>query len=225
MFGRKSRTLAVAVPLTLGASAIAFAALDHPPRVDRAAATITFTHVEAQTRGCEGPEGAHLEQRVTVTGRSEGDPRLSGEVRMRVRTLLEEATGDGFERGTLRVRDPQTGATKLHARFDNADIDEISQGTLVGHVRVPETEDAARAGDAGGASRSALVANWRITFQENGAVTAQIGGVAPDGRLPATIVRGACSGPFETSESDLPAPTSAAPVAPRSMHVGPRYVP
>jgi hypothetical protein len=225
MFGRKSRTLAVAVPLTLGASAIAFAALDHPPRVDRAAATITFTHVEAQTRGCEGPEGAHIEQRVTVTGRSEGDPRLSGSVRMRVRTLLEEATGDGFERGTLRVRDPQTGATKVQASFANADIDEISQGTLVGRVRVPTTAEAARAADTSGASRAALFANWRITFQENGAVTAQIGGVAPDGRLPGTIVRGGCSGPFERTEADLPAPTSAAPVAPRSTRGGARYLP
>ncbi len=124
------------------------------------------------------------------------------------------------------MRDPQTGATKRHARFDNADIDEISQGTLVGHVRVPATEDAARAAGTGGASRAALFANWRITFQENGAVSAQIGGVAPDGRLPATIVRGACRGPFETSDSDLPAPTSqAAPLAPRSMRLGSRYLP
>ena len=72
---------------------------------------------------------------------------------------------------------------------------EIFQGSLAGSV------------SPGGWQ---LFANWRTTFHENGAITAQIGGETADGRLPAVVVKGRCTGPFARFEADLPAPEDAA---------------
>jgi hypothetical protein len=141
-----------------------------------------------------------------VTGTSEGD--LAGEVTVRLELLIELETGDGFERGRLVIREPGSGRKVVDARFENGDIDEISQGSLFGRVRA-DGQDADD--DGGGGSR--LFANWRITFHENGAVTAQIGGEAADGRLPAVVVGGKCTGPFESGEADLPPPGAAVTAA------------
>jgi hypothetical protein len=73
-------------------------------------------------------------------------------------------------------------------------VGEVSQGTVVGKVLK---------------GSMSLIANWRTTFHENGAITAQIGGVAPDGRLPAVVSRGSCKGPFTRIEADIPAPETA----------------
>ena len=59
-------------------------------------------------------------------------------------------------------------------------------------------------GDVRPAGVEALIANWRTTFHPNGAITAQIGGEAADGRLPAIVTRGRCKGPFERLEFDVP---------------------
>ena len=198
---RRKRVIAataalVALVALVGGSTVAIAGDDGQPRTDRVEAAITFTHVKFRERVCEGVGGLYVEQRVSVTGTSVGD--LAGEVTVRLELLIELDTGDGFEAGTLVIRDPASGRKVVDARFDNGDIDEISQGSLLGRVRDGGSDD-----DEDGGK---LFANWRITFHENGAVTAQIGGVAADGRLPAVVVGGQCSGPFESGEADLPPP-------------------
>jgi hypothetical protein len=76
------------------------------------------------------------------------------------------------------------------ARFTDAGVAEIFQGVLVGEVTRGST----------------LITNWRTTFHPNGAVTAEIGGSAADGRLPAVVVSGRCKGPFESFEFEIPPP-------------------
>lgn len=198
---RRKRVAAATAALValLGASTVAIAGDDERPRTDRVEAAITFTHAKFRERVCEGLEGPYVEQRVTATGTSTGD--LAGEVTVRLELLIELATGDGFEAGTLVVRDPVSGHKVVDARFDNADIDEISQGSLLGRVRNRGSDD-----EDGGR----LFANWRVTFHENGAVTGQIGGVAADGRLPTLVVGGECTGPFQSGEGDIPPPGVAA---------------
>ena len=83
------------------------------------------------------------------------------------------------------IRDPDTGRKKAVATFTDAGVAEVFQGMLVGSLK------------PGGGN---LVANWRTTFHENGAITAQIGGEAADGRLPAVVTGGRCKGPFERVE-------------------------
>ena len=55
-----------------------------------------------------------------------------------------------------------------------------------------------------------MIANWRRTFHENGAVTGQIGSLAADERLPAVVISGQCKGPFEAFEFDIPPPEDGA---------------
>jgi hypothetical protein len=193
---RKRRAAALLAVLTVvGVTAAAIAGNGGRPRLERVEATITYTNGVVKQRFCEGRDGvAFVEQQVRASGTATGDLSLSGNVTLIVRRLLVEVeSGDGFQRGTLVIRG-SGGKKKLQARFNEGGIDEIFQGSLVGKVR----------------SRGTLYANWRTTFHENGAVTSQIGGVAPDGRLPAVVLSGRCRGPFERFEFELPAPPSDA---------------
>jgi len=190
--------------VVLGATAVAIAA-GGGPRIDQVEATIAYTHVKVDERVCEGPEGVFAEQRVVATGTATGDPRLSGDVVLRIRILNEFDTGESFQRGKLVIRNPDTGRKKVVARVTDAGAAEIFQGSLAGTVR-PGGE---------------LFANWRTIFHPNGAITAQIGGVAADGRLPAVVVKGRCKGPFASFEADLPLPEEdAAPQRAAAQRVG-----
>ncbi len=128
---------------------------------------------------------------MRVVGTSEGDASLTGDVEVTLHVLNEIETGESTQQGRLVIRDPDTGRKKVVASVNDAGFAEIFQGSLVGSLK------------PGGGN---LVANWRTTFQENGAVTAQIGGEAADGRLPAVVTRGRCTGPFERVEVDFPPP-------------------
>lgn len=191
---RLRRVGGLALAVVLGVTAAAIAA-GGGPRAEQVEATIVYTDAQIVERFCVGPEGDFAEQRVVAKGKATGDPRLSGDVTLRIRLLNESATGESFQQGTLVIRDPDTGRKKVVARVADAGVAEIFQGSLVGTVR------------PGGWQ---LFANWRTTFQPNGAITAQIGGEAADGRLPAVIVKGRCTGPFDRSEIELPAPEDAA---------------
>lgn len=184
----------LALAVVLGVTAAAIAA-GGGPRAEQVEATITYTHGVVESRFCEGPEGEFGEQRAVITGTATGDPRLSGDVVLRVRLLNESATGESFQRGKLVIRDTDTGRKKVVARVVDAGVAEIFQGSLVGSVRP---------------GKGTLIANWRTTFHENGAVTGQIGGLAADERLPAVVISGRCTGPFESFEFDIPPPEEGA---------------
>jgi hypothetical protein len=186
--------LVLAVVLAVTAVAIASGG---GPRIDQVQASITYTFAEVDFRGCEGRDGPYAEQRVRVTGVATGDERLSGDVTLRLRLLNEEETGESFQTGKLVIRDSETGRKKVVARFADAGVAEIFQGSLVGSV----------------AGAGQLFANWRTIFHENGAITSQIGGEAADGRLPAVVVKGRCKGPFERFEFEIPPPDDGAAAA------------
>ena len=184
----------VALIVVLAVSAVAIAG-GSGPKIDQVEAAITYTSAEVDTRFCVGPGGEEFgEQRVHVFGTAEGNPKLAGDVEVWLRALNEFPTGESWQSGRLVIRDSDTGLKKVVARFTDAGVAEIFQGTLVGEVRT---------------GPKSLIANWRTTFHENGAVTAQIGGVAPDGRLPAIVSRGHCTGPFDHAEVEFPAPETA----------------
>lgn len=188
---RKRLLGGLALIAVLMVSAVAIAG-GSGPKIDPVQATIVYTFAELDMRSCEGPGGeVFTEQRVRAFGTAEGDPRLSGDVEVSLRLLNEDSTGESFQKGRLVIRDPDTGRKKADASFTDAGVAEIFQGVLVGKVK-PRSKG--------------LIANWRTTFHPNGAITAQIGGEAGDGRLPAVVVEGRCSGPFESSEIELPPP-------------------
>ena len=200
---RARRSLAVLVALgILGVIAAAVAANGRQPDTDSVMATVVFSHVEGKTRSCEGVDGEYAEQHVTVTGTSTGDPRLSGQVTFSVDVIVNVENGVGTENGTLRIRDDQTGRTKVKARVKDAGVTEIWQGLAFGQVRDRGSggEETSGTGD--------IHANYRITFMPNGAVVMQIGGASADGRQPGVIFSGRCRGKYERFESDIPPPAS-----------------
>ena len=209
---RRSRLGAAGLALfaVLVVSAAALAQSGGAPRVDRVEATVIFTHASTKTRVCEGQDGLYLEQRVRATGTATGDARLTGNLTFDIELLVELATGDGFQQGKVVIRDPTTGQRKVVANEVDAGREEISQGMLFGRIHGGGQGDGADDDDDDGGRSERLFANWRLTFHQNGAVTAQIGGEAADGRLPAVAVSGRCRGPFESGEFDLPPPEATA---------------
>ena len=187
----RKRLGGLALIAVLAVSAVAIAG-GSGPKINPVDATIVYTFAEIDMRSCVGTGGkSYTEQRVRAFGTSEGAARLTGDAEATLRLLNEDSTGESFQKGRLVIRDPDTGRTKAVARFTDAGVAEIFQGVLVGEVKP---------------SSKTLIANWRTTFHPNGAITAEIGGEAADGRLPAIVVKGRCSGPFESSEIELPPP-------------------
>jgi hypothetical protein len=185
--------------VVLATTAVAVAQVTGPS-FDQVQATVTYTEATVRARECEGPDGTIGDAQVVVRGRATGNALLSGNVVVRLSVnTFEFDTGESLDRGTIRIRDPQTNRLKVRAQFVQPGIEEIAQGLLVGTVR-------------GGGS---LYANVRTTFFENGAIVTQIGGEAPDGRLPAVIKRGGrCPGPFGPPETaQIPAPPNGGTAA------------
>jgi hypothetical protein len=209
--GKRKRTAAVAAVLLplLGATAAAIAQTNGEPKIESVEASIVWTHISGAFRVCENSAGVEFveEKNLVLTGVSTGHPRLSGVAIARTpRLFYELETNAGWDQGTLRIRDPNTNRVKVKARFFESSIAEIFVGSLVGRVRGYGT----------------LVAIWRTTGQENGALTSQIGGEAPDGRMPAVIASGRCTGPFQAYDADIPAPGARAQRG-SEMRMGPRF--
>lgn len=187
------RSLVVAAIVGLCAfSATAIAGHDRRPQTDQVSARIVFGPAQVNEQPCAGLDGTHIQGTVTGQGTSTGDPRLSGNVAIRVQGLFSEQ--GGIETGRLVIRDPATGRKKADASFTSVLRDEISQGLLVGRV----FDEGSGGEETTGAGR--FVANWRVTFGPT--VMAQIGGMAADGRLPAVIQSGRCPGASDDDDDD-----------------------
>jgi hypothetical protein len=178
--------LLVAFAFTFALSVAAIAGDDRRPQTDRVLADIVFTEfAETTERFCVGQDGRYFAGSGTARGTSTGDPRLSGDVTVTARTLVNIEMDLGTDIGRIVIRDPETGRKKAEGSFSNVSTDEISQGTIVGRVY-----DAGTGGEET-TGAGTLVANWRVTSGETG-VTAQIGATASDARLPALVQSGHC---------------------------------
>jgi hypothetical protein len=201
---RAKRGLMVLVVLaTLAVGTLAIASGDRRPDTDSVMATIVFDRVVGKERFCEGVDGEYAEQYVRVSGTATGDSRLSGDVEFSVYVLVNIENGVGIEDGTIRIRDPRTGRTKVKARVKDAGTAEIWQGLLFGEGRDRGLGPAEETFGAG-----SIHANYRTTFHPNGAVVMQVGGEAADGRIPGVVFSGKCRGKFERFEGDIPPPAA-----------------
>jgi hypothetical protein len=210
------RIAALAGAVFLALAAVATAGDDGRPETQEVAANIVFNHIEGKFRECEGKDGLYSNNRITLTGTSVGHPALSGSVEVRYEELFRfTPPAFGPQWGRIVIRDLETRKKKAEGRFDNTGPDEITQGVIVGHVFTPTSGDDDD-DDNGGAW--SLVANWRITYRQDGGIDAQIGGVAADNRLPAGIQRGQCSGRFESFEGPLPTEEGASVGASVTKH-------
>lgn len=188
------RSLVAAAILGLFAlSTTAIASHDRRPQTDQVSAQIAFTAAQVNEQPCVGLDGTHFQGTVTAQGTSTGDPRLSGNLSLRLSALFSEQ--GGIEVGRLVIRDPATGRKKAEGSFTSVLREDISQGLIVGrvHDRGGGPEETTGAGK--------FVANWRVTFTQTGPV-GQIGGTVADGRLPAVIQSGRCPGASDDDDDD-----------------------
>jgi hypothetical protein len=168
---------------------------------DHVEARVVFTAIKARVRRCEGEEGPYAETDHTFFGISTGDPRLSGRVELRVHDIFNIAEGLGPQRAAIRIT--EGGRRKVEGEYAAWGPADIVQGTITGRVSDDGGGPEPTSGDG------TLIANWRVTYHENGAVTAELGGLTTDARLPAGVWTGKCRGPFTESDVELPPPGAA----------------
>lgn len=203
-------SIGVAVIAALGGSAVAIAGQEAPPDTDEVTAKVVYNHVSAMHRECEGVDGPYAEEFVTASGPAKGDPRLSGQFTIRIHLIVNVANGVGIEEGTFTIRDPRTNQLKADGTLKDSGTAEISQGVLFGQVHDQGTGPGEETQGAG-----QIIANFRTTF--GAGITTQIGGTTADGRIPAVIWSGECTGPFERFEGDIVDGGAAATDAPQGL--------
>jgi hypothetical protein len=178
---RRSKLLALGAALAaLVATGVAAAkGGPHRAQVSDVATTFTATATNTHSRTCTGQGGATFRiTRTAWTGTATStEPRLAGALTLRTRTVVNEATGDGWLTGAWRTRG--TGNGRSWAGLTGV-VDNVTHvdGLAVGHVRRP-------------AGR--LLGNWSISIAGNtlsGSLGANLPGV-PDNS--AIILRRGCS--------------------------------
>lgn len=198
-----TRAVALLGVAVLAVAAVAVASGDNRPQADAVTADIVFTHLKGKFRQCEGQDGMYSENRITFTGTSTGDPRLSGDVEMEFHELVNFTQEVGPMAGRIVIRDPATGQKKVNGTIDGTGPLDMVQGVIV-----------ARAQDEGGGSEETtgsgdLYANFRLNYSDAG-VAMEIGGETADTRLPASISSGECRTKYEEVDEPIgPAPATA----------------
>jgi len=137
--------------------------------------------VKQKQRACDA---SHAEFRVTFAGSlTSSDPRLTGDLAAKVRSVVNTQTGWGRTTGKVTVREPGSGRPKFNGRaIAVIEPDGGSEGFLVGRtVARPHVR---------------LLANFNVQQdQETGAITGELGKDSQSGASqdPA-ILTNACRG-------------------------------
>ena len=167
------RLVRIAAPAAVAALAVGGVALaaggENSAKTE--AATATFTAAPAhqtKTRTCQGADGTYNETRGVYRGMSTGDARLTGDIVIRTRTLVNLDTGLGVTRG--RVFLSRSGHRVAVAGLEAVNTQRGKlDGFLVGHAR-----------NAPGRAQARLFANFSATFNPAGTqLTGELGSEAP----------------------------------------------
>lgn len=155
---------------------------------DAALATFTVTQSSVREKACTGVDGEYRQFHAKYKGTSTGDPRLTGDIVIRSKGLINQTTGMGSSTGTVHLK--AEGRTTAVARYFATNTDRgVLHGYIVGHVR-DRVSGGAEEQDGSGK----LMANFKATFNAAGTVlTGQLGGTGSDSRTPAVIQAGGCS--------------------------------
>ena len=182
---RRGAVVALAVAIVVAAAALAVAA-GKGPKTDATHATFTAQRTDGKDKTCTGEDGTYTSSRERFAGTITGDSRLTGDLEVRSHSLVNQATGLGTSRGTVRSVDPATKRVKAHGKFQ-AVVTEggVLNGFLSGHVRSRGEDPPRRDGR--------LWANFRAQVTEQGAVTGELGGGASQNT--AVIQSGKCGAP------------------------------
>jgi hypothetical protein len=180
--------IAAAVALVLASVAVA----KHRPggtHTDAVTTSFTVTQTAVKDRTCTGVDGEYREFHAVYRGTATGDPRLTGTITIKSHGLINQTTGYGSSRGTVRLRSAE-GRSLAHARYYAVNTDRgVLHGFVVGWVR-DRTSGGAEEVDGSGV----LMANFKGTFNAAGTIlTGKLGNTSADPRTPAVIQKGGCN--------------------------------
>src|SRR3954452_12191432 len=85
-------------------------------------ATATFTAAptdQSKTTTCTGVDGTYAITRGTYAGTSTGDPRLTGDIVIRAKSVVNQDNGLGVTSGVVYLKDPATATTPKHGHDEN----------------------------------------------------------------------------------------------------------
>ncbi|HEX7255905.1 MAG TPA: hypothetical protein VF236_08265 [Gaiellaceae bacterium] len=186
---RRTRTwiaLAVIAALATAGAAVAHGKRDRT-HTDAVLANFTVTQSSVSDRTCTGVDGEYRQFHAKYRGTSTGDPRLTGDIVIRSKGLINQTTGMGSSTGTVHLK--AEGRTRAVARYFATNTDRgVLHGYIVGHVR-----DRVPGGTEEQDGSGKLMANFKASFNAAGTVlTGQLGGTAADPRTPAVIQSGGC---------------------------------
>jgi len=184
--------LAIAALAVFAVAGVAVAAMDDQPRTEEVLAQLTFVSAEGKERFCIVPDGEYREAVELVRLNSTGDPRLTGVMEFRFRSLDNFTKAIGTADGKVVIRDGATGRKKAEGRFSAVNVDAIVYGFITAHVNEPGLSRDDDDDDEG--KGATLLAHLRFNLI-NG--TGQIGGEWTDPGSPALVQSGRCSGPFQ----------------------------
>jgi hypothetical protein len=186
---RKTRTwIALAIITALATAGVAVAKHKQGrTHTDPVLATFTVTQSSVSDKTCTGADGEYRQFHARYRGTAAGDPRLTGEIVIRSKGLINQTTGFGSSSGTVHVR--SNGRTSATARYFATNTDRgVLHGYIVGHVR-----DRSPGGTEEQDGSGRLMANFKATLNGAGTVlTGQLGGTSGDPRTPAVIQSGGC---------------------------------
>jgi hypothetical protein len=127
---------------------------------------------------------SHLLVHVRFEGsQTSTDPRLSGTLKVRVRSVVNTENGYGYTKGRVRIRDASTGRPKFN-------------GHVVGVLAPDGTAQGLLTGRTVGPNSTQLIANFNVRQdQSTGALTGELGKDTQSGAIkdPA-ILTNACRG-------------------------------
>jgi hypothetical protein len=183
MRSRRLISLALAAVLALAVAGIAIAhgGGGQPQKTEQVQAAFTATPVadKTKTKTCEGVDGTYAITKSVDQGEATGDPRLSGKITIRSKSVVNTTTGLGWAEGNVQTRDATTGKPKGESRF-TAVITEGSklEGLIEGKVKNPPATTTPKAKDDHGRHgklTSELLANFSATVAQDGSTAGSVG--------------------------------------------------
>jgi hypothetical protein len=170
--------LALAAVLALAVAGIAVAhGGGKTGPTEAAQATITATPVadKSKTTTCTGVDGTYAISRQVFTGTSTGDPRLTGDLIVKAKSVVNQDKGLGTSEGTVFIKGTGDSKARLVAHY----LAVVTQGggKLDGFLT-------GVAKNADGTGTTSLAANFSVAANQDGSqITGELGSndpVAPD---------------------------------------------
>jgi hypothetical protein len=208
-----SLAIAAVLALTVAGIAIAHGGGGPAQKTEQVQATFTTTPVADQTatRQCTGVDGTYAITRSVDTGTATGDPRLTGNITIKSKSVVNTTTGLGWSEGKVFTTDPATGQLKGVSGF-TAVITQGSkfEGFVLGKVKNPAAAPGpakakngngeGHGNEGNGKFTSTLRANFSATVAQNGTIT---GGLGTGGGDNTAIVHGnPCSQPQSSPQNE-----------------------